>query len=321
TRTAHNPSVPSRRPLGAPPRRPLGDPPRQTGRAPLSKHRHFDRHHIRARYCMHGDDIRTADAQSVTTLQHLPTGLRLPFYHEYINAVALENRAVLERRPGTQFCQRQPRILVDAERPVFRTRTHDHLPPACPQCGIEAFLFMTRLPAILPGKDPDLQEIDIVVMRSIVFGMSDAAARAHQLYITGIDDPVRPRAVLMRERALQRDGDDLHILMRMAVETPSAFHDIVVQHAQRTELHLLPVVPVAETEGVMTVQPSEIYVAPLRSGMVYGCHRMEISFLNVCFRKPRLIARNPFPSSINSNEDRLAPPARQLPSDRPACRH
>src|SRR6185437_12143912 len=116
--------------------------------------------------------------------------------------------------------------------------------------------------------------------------MGNAGAGAHDLYIAAIDDAVGARAVLMGKRALQRNGDDLHVLVLVGIETAAAFHHIVIQHPQRSELYFLPVMPVPEAKRMMTIQPSEVYVAPPCGGMKYGCHRMENSSVRQRIHRP-----------------------------------
>ena len=103
--------------------------------------------------------------------------------------------------------------------------------------------------------------------------MTYAAAGAHDLYITGIDDAVGAGTVLVGQCALEGNRDDLHILVGMGIK-PFAFPDgVVIQHTQRAKMDLLFIVPVAEAKRMMAVQPAEIYVAAFGSRVIRGYHR------------------------------------------------
>ena len=48
--------------------------------------------------------------------------------------------------------------------------------------------------------------------------MRDAGARAHALHVAGADHRARAHAVLVRERALEHVGDDLHVAVPVRAE-------------------------------------------------------------------------------------------------------
>jgi hypothetical protein len=62
--------------------------------------------------------------------------------------------------------------------------------------------------------------------------------------------------------AAQDVGDDLHVAVRMRAETHARHHEIVVDDAQAAVTHPVGIVIIREAEGVITVQPPVIRVAP-----------------------------------------------------------
>jgi hypothetical protein len=42
-------------------------------------------------------------------------------------------------------------------------------------------------------------------------------------------------------------------------------------------MYFFPVMPISKTKGMVTVQPSEIDMSSFRSGIVYACHKIDLS--------------------------------------------
>ena len=80
----------------------------------------------------------------------------------------------------------------------------------------------------------------------------------------------------MSQGPLQGNGNDLHVLVGMGIESVAAFDNIVVEDAQGAEVYFFPVMPIPETKGMMTVEPAEIYMASFRGGMVYVFHKTDL---------------------------------------------
>ena len=68
-------------------------------------------------------------------------------------------------------------------------------------------------------------------------------------------------AVLMFQIAGQGNAHDLHIVVGMRPKPGAPGDRVVVQHAQRTEVHALGVVPAGEAETVVRVEPTVVGVA------------------------------------------------------------
>ncbi len=88
--------------------------------------------------------------------------------------------------------------------------------------------------------------------------MQDSRSSAHPLGETGVDDARMPHRILMYERTSQYPGDDLHVLVRVGVESHSGRDDVVVVDQEKTVVSVLRVVVIAERERVLRVQPAGI---------------------------------------------------------------
>src|SRR6185312_807148 len=136
-----------------------------------------------------------------------------------------------------------------------------------------------------------------VEMRRVVFRQADSAAGADDAYVARAEDAVRAGAFPVGKGAPEGDGNDLHVLVRLTVVAVARFDDVVVEDPQRTELHFCPVIPVAETERVVTVQPAKIDMAALRGRMKNISHRISICRWILETREQtlmrRVIARQP----------------------------
>lgn len=65
-------------------------------------------------------------------------------------------------------------------------------------------------------------------------------------------------AVLVLERALEYLAEDLHVSVRMRAETHARGDDIIVDHAERAEAHVIGIVVFGERKGVAGDQPPVI---------------------------------------------------------------
>src|SRR6185312_12815332 len=92
--------------------------------------------------------------------------------------------------------------------------------------------------------------------------MLHAGAGGHVLQFTGLDDAPVAHGVFMRKLPAEHVGDDFHVAVRMRAEAFAGHDEIVVDDAQAAIAHPCRVVVVRETEGVVTVEPAVIGVAP-----------------------------------------------------------
>src|SRR5580692_2281006 len=113
-------------------------------------------------------------------------------------------------------------------------------------------------------------------MRRIPLRVLNPATRAHNLNIPNGKDAFNTRTVLMCQCPFKRDGDDLHVLVRMAVKSIPAFDDVVIKYTKCTKMNFFAIVPVAEAKGMVAVEPAKIDVTPFRSRMKDIGHRILI---------------------------------------------
>jgi hypothetical protein len=61
--------------------------------------------------------------------------------------------------------------------------------------------------------------------------------------------------------ALQRNGDNFHIIVWMRAKTHASSDCIVVQNTQHSKLNALGIVPTGKTKPLVRIQPTMIGVA------------------------------------------------------------
>src|ERR1700733_15223858 len=88
--------------------------------------------------------------------------------------------------------------------------------------------------------------------------MVNAGTGAHYLYIAVSDDGHVIHAVLVLQVALQRDGDDLHIIMRVGAEALAGVYRIIVQNPQHAKVHALRVIIICKAKSMVTVKPAVV---------------------------------------------------------------
>jgi hypothetical protein len=76
----------------------------------------------------------------------------------------------------------------------------------------------------------------------------------------------------MLQIALERDGNDFHIVMGMGPKPHARGDAIVIQYPQGTELHPFGIVVVCKTKTVVALKPPMVGMAPTCSGMVDFLH-------------------------------------------------
>ncbi len=122
------------------------------------------------------------------------------------------------------------------------------------------------------GQDPDLEEVDGIVVRRVKLAVRHTASGGHALHVSRPDDGAAPEAVPMLERPPQHPGDDLHVAVRVRPEAASGRDAVLVDDPQRPEAHVLRVVIVGERERVAAVEPIEARL-PALAGVPDGDHR------------------------------------------------
>ena len=123
------------------------------------------------------------------------------------------------------------RVLVDGDRPVPAVPGGDEAQLSPPLGDGERLLLVGGLDARLLGDDPDLEEVDRLVMRGVLLAVQDAGARAHALHVAGPDDGPGAHAVLVGELTVEHVGDDLHVAVAVGAEALPGRDAVVVDHA------------------------------------------------------------------------------------------
>lgn len=76
-----------------------------------------------------------------------------------------------------------------------------------------------------------------------------------------------PLAVAMRQRTLDRIGQDLHVAMRMRAEARPGRDPVLVDHAQAVEAEPARVAKLSEREAVPAVEPVRTRPTPFFAAM------------------------------------------------------
>jgi hypothetical protein len=93
--------------------------------------------------------------------------------------------------------------------------------------------------------------------------VQDPGAGAHPLRQAGVDDAGMPGGILVHQRALEHPGDDLHVLVRVRLESGSRRDHVVVADQQQAVVGVQRVVVAGEREGVLGVQPRQPGLEPV----------------------------------------------------------
>src|ERR1700691_4539629 len=97
----------------------------------------------------------------------------------------------------------------------------------------------------------------------IEFAVQDARTRRHVLQLTWTDHRACTHVVAVFQRSVQNPRQDFHVAMRMHAKPLSGRDDILMQHPQGAELHVLRVVILIERKCESGIQPRQLVVAAL----------------------------------------------------------
>ena len=191
-------------------------------------------------------------------MQRLPVDADITAQHKSIDAIAgpLELVACLEA--GIQVAEVKPGILVDPHPFIIGIGRQNLLQPVAAQRRIERQLVIARRHVAFVGENPDLQELDQLGFILVVFTVRDTAAGTHHLYVAVADYRHVAHAVAMLEVSLQRDADDLHVVMRVGTKTHARLYRVIVEYPQHTKVHALRIVVVGKTERMITFEPAVV---------------------------------------------------------------
>src|SRR5688572_12822850 len=117
--------------------------------------------------------------------------------------------------------------------------------PAPPLVG-EGLLRVAGAQALALGQYPDLQEVDPLRLRGVHLAVADARPGRHHLHLARPDHPAPTGRVPVRETARERDGDDLHVAVRVRAYACFWLYEFLI-YASQIPVALVPrVVVVAE---------------------------------------------------------------------------
>lgn len=147
--------------------------------------------------------------------------------------------------------------------------------------GERLLLVARRQPAAI-GSNPDLEKVNGFGRGRVELAVLHARSRRHVLNISRAYDAAIPHGVPVLKGATQDVRDDFHVAMRVGGETAAAGDDVVVDHPEGTESHVVRGVVVSEGKGVGSLEPAMIGLAAVRgasesdSGVGWGdlsrCH-------------------------------------------------
>src|SRR5258706_7827673 len=146
--------------------------------------------------------VAAPDLHGVARLQRLSVHFRCAAHEMHVQAPArlrlVRHRFVCVDERGIEIG-----ILVDAHRPVAAVARGDEAQRAALGRVVEMLLLVARLDAALAGLDPDLQEMDRVAVRGVVFAVAHAGARAHALHVARPEHRSVADRILVREAAVE----------------------------------------------------------------------------------------------------------------------
>src|ERR1700683_2110934 len=102
-----------------------------------------------------------------------------------------------------------------------------------------------------------------ILGRWIKFAVQDARTRRHMLQLTWTDHRTSAHVVAVFQRSVQNPRQNFRVAMWMHAEPLSGRDDILIQHPQGAELHVLRVVILIERKCESRIQPRQLVVAAL----------------------------------------------------------
>src|ERR1700676_3414797 len=104
-------------------------------------------------------------------------------------------------------------------------------------------------------RDPELQQVHGIFLRSIVFGVAHSSPRTHPLNFARADDAYVAHVIAMFDGAFDDVSDDFHLTMRVKGKSAGGSHYVVVKNAQWSKTHVGRVVVMVEREMPVRVKP------------------------------------------------------------------
>ncbi|EAU65345.1 conserved hypothetical protein [Stigmatella aurantiaca DW4/3-1] len=176
--------------------------------------------------------------------------------------VPARGQRVLGLLPLTQQGAVQPQVLVHLQRAVLPLRGHHQPEPPLALLLREGLLLVARRQPRALGENPDLQQVQFL-SRRVLLAVPHARARRHPLHLPRAQDAHRAHAVPVLDGAREHIGDDLHVLVGVGAKASAGRHAVLVDDAQRAEVHVRRVVVTRERERMVGIQPAMVRMATL----------------------------------------------------------
>ena len=153
------------------------------------------------------------------------------------------------------------RVLVDQCRIIATIRRdHQHL-FFMVAARMRMPLGVGRIESVFPRRDPDLQKPGLACFAGVELAVGHSRTRAHQLNLPGRKSAAIAHAVVVFQLSLHHITEDLHVAVRMGGETSACRDPILIDDPQRAKAHVLRVVVIGETEGMVGVEPAVVGMA------------------------------------------------------------
>ena len=158
-------------------------------------------------------------------------------------------------------------VLVDVQGLSDRPPRDDGQEPIPLLVGGECFLLPGRGQPLLIGQKPDLQKVDGLFHRGVVFRVKDARSRRHPLELSGMEQSPVAQAVPVFQGAVDHIGHDFHVGVRMFAESSTRLNGVVVEHPQGRTGCCWDLV-FAEGKAVVGDKPAVVRPVSLLEGMI-----------------------------------------------------
>ena len=114
--------------------------------------------------------------------------------------------------------------------------------------------------AVAVGNDPYLENLGGLGFH-VVFGVLDAGARAHDLYIPRFCPALVAQIVFMGDCTTSDIGDDFHVPMTMGREPALGRNGVIIPDPQWSDIHAVGVHVFGEAEMMFRIEPAMIGMA------------------------------------------------------------
>ncbi len=152
------------------------------------------------------------------------------------------------------------RVLLDPQRPSVRGRGGDQseapglvLAPEVP--GLNAWR-----EAWLRRPEPDLQQVRLLGRGQVRLAVLHTGSGADALHVASAQKRLPAQGMAALDLTLHDESEDFHLLGRVGPEGLARLDAILVDHAQRPELHVLRIEVVREREAVEGLEPAVVRI-------------------------------------------------------------